>query len=195
MEPPTGLYVTIGVGATSPLNRSLEGSTPLGAPLSLTLDTTAGLAPEVGLGYDFGGGRVEVTGLYNRAKLTSATLHSAFAEQQPLATDGKAMETISAMLSGYIDIPVNRKLELYAGAGIGTRQSHTPGFQIKTPSGMIPIKDSQQTMLGYQFKTGLTVKLRPKRDLFVEGFYAGSQHPQQGTTGIVGVRGGSRWWF
>lgn len=195
MELPTGSYATIGVGATSPLSSSLEGSTPLGAPLSLNLDTTAGLAPEVGLGYDFGGGRVEVTALYNRAKITTATLHSAFAEQQALATDDKAVETFSAMLSGTIDIPVNRKLELYAGAGIGIRQSNTPGFQIKTPRSTIPIKDGQQTMLGYQFKIGLTVKLRPKRDLFVEGFYAGSRHPQQDASGIVGVRGGSRWWF
>ncbi len=195
MELPTGFYATIGVGATSPLSSSLEGSTPLGAPLSLNLDTTAGLAPEVGLGYDFGGGRVEVTALYNRAKITTATLHSALVEQRALATDGKAMQTLSAMLSGYIDIPVNRKLELYVGGGIGIRQSRVPGFQIETPRGAIPIKGGKQTMLGYQFKTGVTVKLRPKRDLFVEGFYAGSQHPEQGASGVFGVRGGSRWWF
>jgi len=195
MELPTGFYATIGVGATSPLSSSLAGSTPLGAPLSLNLDTTAGLAPEVGLGYDFGGGRVEVTALYNRAKITTATLHSALVEQRALATDGKAMQTLSAMLSGYIDIPVNRKLELYVGGGIGIRQSRVPGFQIETPRGAIPIKGGKQTMLGYQFKTGVTVKLRPKRDLFVEGFYAGSQHPEQGASGVFGVRGGSRWWF
>jgi hypothetical protein len=105
------------------------------------------------------------------------------------------MQTLSAMLSGYIDIPVNRRLELYVGGGIGIRQSQLPGFQIETPLGLIPIQGREQTMLGYQFKSGLTVKLRPKRDLFVEGFYAGSQHPEQGASGVFGVRGGSRWWF
>jgi hypothetical protein len=39
------------------------------------------------------------------------------------------------------------------------------------------------------------VKLRPKRDLFVEAFYAGSQHPEQGASGLLGLRGGSRWRF
>lgn len=195
MEFPTGFYATIGIGTTSRLSSALEGSTPLGAPMSLNLDTTAGLAPEVGLGYDFGGGRVEVTALYNRAKITTATLHSDLVEQRDLATGDKAMQTFSAMLSGYIDIPVNRKLEMYVGGGIGIRQSRVPGFQVETQRGTIPIKGGKQAMLGYQVKTGVTLKLRPKRDLFVEGFYAGSQHPEQGALGIFGVRGGSRWWF
>ena len=195
MELPAGFYATIGLGATSPLNSSLQGSTPAGTALSLNLDTSPGITPELGVGYDFGGGRVEVTGLYNRARITTATLQSALAEQQELATDGKAMQTLSAMLSGYIDIPVNRRLELYVGGGIGIRQSQLPGFQIETPLGLVPIQGREQTMLGYQFKSGLTVKLRPKRDLFVEGFYAGSQHPEQGASGVFGVRGGSRWWF
>ena len=195
MELPAGFYATIGLGGTSPLNSSLQGSTPAGTALNLNLDTSPGLTPELGVGYDFGGGRVEVTGLYNRARITTATLQSTLIEQEKLATDSKVMQTLSAMLSGYIDIPVNHRMELYVGSGIGIRQSQLPGFQIETPLGLIPIQGREQTMLGYQFKSGLTMKLRPKRDLFVEGFYAGSQHPKQGASGVFGVRGGSRWWF
>ena len=161
MEASTGFYATIGAGATSPFHSTLQGSPPAGSPLSHKLDTNAGLAPEVGVGYDFGGGRLEITGLYNRASITTATLQSAVTGQQALATDGKALQTFSAMLSGYIDIPVHRKLELYLGGGIGIRQSRLPGFQIETPMGMLPIQGREQTLLGYQFKTGLTVKLRP----------------------------------
>ena len=47
------------------------------------------------------------------------------------------------MPSGYIDIPVHRKLELYLGEGIGIRQSRLPGFQIETPMGMLPMQGTR----------------------------------------------------
>lgn len=100
MEASTGFYATIGAGATSPFNSTLQGSTPAGTPLSLKLDTNAGLAPEVGVGQDFGDGRLEITGLYKRASVTTATLQQAVTEQQALATDSKALQTFSAMPSG-----------------------------------------------------------------------------------------------
>lgn len=74
----------------------------------------------------FGGVSAESTDLYKRAKITSATPHSAFIEQQARSTDCKAMKKPSVMVNGSMNVPVIRKLERDASGGIGIRQGTGP---------------------------------------------------------------------
>ena len=195
MELPTGFYATAAAGSTGQINSTAMTATPSGMDLRREIETRRGVGPEVGVGYDFGGGRIEVTGIYNRASVSSAELEGPMGFEQALSTEGKAIQTWSAMVSSYIDISIKPRLELYAGGGIGIRQALNPGYTLNTPRGIVQLRGKETTLLGYQFKTGLTYQLRSKQAIFIEGFYAGSQSSSVGNTGIGGARIGTRWYF
>lgn len=115
---PKGFYATLGLGASWPQNVTGNFSV-LGVPVNGSYSLGGGFAGEIGVGYDFGLVRSEVTYTYNNANINTGTL-SALGLTGSAAISNGNVNTNWVLASAYIDIPTKSPWVPYVGAGLAT---------------------------------------------------------------------------
>lgn len=161
---PLNLYLTGAAGVNNPTQRNNTGV--LG---SFQEYTDPGVSAELGLGVDFGRFRVETTYAIDASKLRGYT--NVRGVDFDYASGGEVRKQ-SVFLSGYWDVLAHSgsALSPYIGAGIGysnldVRDFSDPGLSYE---------GYNRSLLGYQFKAGLSMKTSLKSRIFAEGFYRGT---------------------
>lgn len=161
---PLNLYLTGAAGVNNPTQRNNTGV--LG---SFQEYTDPGASAELGLGVDFGRFRVETTYAIDASKLRGYT--NVRGVDFDYASGGEVRKQ-SVFLSGYWDVLARSgsALSPYIGAGIGysnldVRDFSDPGLSYE---------GYNRSLLGYQFKAGLSMKTSLKSRIFAEGFYRGT---------------------
>ena len=159
---PAKIYITGAVGANNPVTRDNTGE--LG---SFQEYTNSGASAELGLGVDFGSLRIETTYAIDASQLEGYT--SVRGVEFDYISGGEIRKQ-SVFLSGYWDILQKRNWTPYLGAGIGysnldVRDFSDPGLSYK---------GYNRSLLGYQFKAGVSINTSSRSQLFVEGVYRGT---------------------
>lgn len=163
-----GLYLTGALGGNFPTNSTgIEISNTFGSEYSFTDNHFGGFSAEVGVGYDFGNIRTEVTYAYDGSTL--ANYSDQFGTYQ---YNGGAVSKNSVFASAYWDINLNSRLTPYIGGGLGYSNL------IVGPSGDVFAGPSAYAgystgAFAYQVKLGLSYLLSRRADAFVEGLYRG----------------------
>ncbi len=159
-----GFYGTLAVGALWPQSRqaSDRDATPT---YNFTDSFHEGISSEVGIGYDFGAIRAELTYAYDQAWLRSYRDPSG-----SYAYTGGQQGTNSLLVSGYWDINTKSRWTPYLGGGIGY------GWQNQGNSG----DELGNRYTGYrsgafawQAKAGVSYSLNRSGDLYAEFLYRG----------------------
>lgn len=173
---PFNLYLTGAAGINNPTQRNNTGV--LG---SFQEYTDPGASAELGLGVDFGRLRVETTYAIDASKLRGYT--NVRGVDFDYVSGGEVRKQ-SVFLSGYWDVlgHSGRVMSPYIGAGIGysnldVRDFSDPGLSYE---------GYNRSLLGYQFKAGLSIKTSLKSKVFAEGFY-------RGTSGYQTFDGFDKW--
>ena len=173
---PLNLYLTGAAGINNPTQRNNTGV--LG---SFQEYTDPGASAELGLGVDFGRLRVETTYAIDASKLRGYT--NVRGVDFDYVSGGEVRKQ-SVFLSGYWDVLSHsgRVMSPYIGAGIGysnldVRDFSDPGLSYE---------GYNRSLLGYQFKAGLSIKTSLKSKVFAEGFY-------RGTSGYQTFDGFDKW--
>ena len=148
----------------------------LGVPVNGSYGLGGGFAGEVGVGYDFGSVRSEVTYTYNNATINTATLRVLGLSGSAAINNG-GVNTHSVLASAYIDIPTKSRWVPYVGGGIGYSNVGWGAYSASVAGYTATQRAGNQGVLGYQAKLGLSYLASKSTDLFVEGTY-------QGTTGF-----------
>ena len=172
---PKGFYATLGLGASWPQNVTGNFSV-LGVPVNGSYSLGGGFAGEIGVGYDFGLVRSEVTYTYNNANINTGTL-SALGLTGSAAISNGNVNTNSVLASAYIDIPTKSRWVPYVGGGIGYTNVGWGAYSATVAGITATQVAGNQGVFGYQAKLGLSYLAAKNADVFVEGTY-------QGTTGF-----------
>lgn len=150
-----------------------------------------GFSGDLGLGYDFGAIRTELSYAYNND--APGTLNSSLGNV-PLS--GGSTSLNSAYLSAYWDIPLGGGFVPYIGGGAGyTNYSFGAGSLAGVGYG-----GSNVGTFGYQAKAGLAYTLTRQSDLYLEAVYQGGSSfsingEKYGALNSWGPRLGLRWRF
>lgn len=157
-----GAYVSGAVGALWPFSRS--ASDPA-SEYRFSDSFSGGFSAEVGVGYDFGALRTELSYSYDGARLGSYSDASG-----SVAYTGGQQGTTTLLLNAYWDIQTDSRWTPYLGAGIGY------GWQNQANSGDQLGNRYQGYRAGavaWQAKAGVSYSLTPRGDLFAEVVYRG----------------------
>ena len=185
-----GWYLTIGAGYQAPSDQTVNsngGGVPLftpffnpilfnfGANNSTTLDLGGGFSGDVGIGYDFGALRTELTYGYSRASLNgvSATNPIGFGVFGLVPTTNNVSGAINkndVLVSLYYDFENNSRWTPYIGGGIGYTNLSTPSFTFNG----IPSNSVNKGLFGWQAKAGVSYAMSYNTDLYLEGVYQGA---------------------
>ena len=170
-----GFYATLGLGASWPQNVTATDSTIdrlVGVPVKGSFSTGGGFAGDVGVGYDFGSVRTELTYLYTNATLNSLTL-TANGGSANIGTTA-SINSNSVLASAYYDIPTKSRWSPYFGGGLGYTNLST-GTITGTALGITAtLPGSNQGLFGYQAKVGVSYLASSSTDIYVEGTYQGA---------------------
>ncbi|WP_320667015.1 outer membrane protein [Prochlorococcus sp. MIT 1307] len=164
VEDDKGFYGVLSVGIGD-IDGTKWESTIGGTKYGGKAPVDAGFSGEVGIGYDFGAWRTDLTyengggdlGDCTETKVTGTNCSS---------TSGE-VETNSFMINAYYDIDTNSKWEPYVGAGIGTTNFDVENFTV----GGTKYKLGDDDSTTYQLKAGVTHPVSDKMDLFGEAAY------------------------
>lgn len=187
VEQGTGFYATLGLGAGWPQSQT----TSLVDPFNGRYVYDGGFAGDVGLGYDFGALRAEITYAFNSN--TNPTLDF---DGGRSSIDGSPVRLNSGYLSLYWDIPLSSRIIPYIGGGIGgTSYSYGAGSV-----GGESYKADAVGTFAYQGKAGVSVVLSRQADVYVEGTYQGGSgyvlsNEDYGPINVWGAKAGLRWRF
>ncbi|MFM7237498.1 MAG: outer membrane protein [Cyanobium sp.] len=182
-----GFYGTLGLGASW----LSDQTTDFFSPASGHYEYNGGFAGDVGLGYDFGALRAEITYAYNR--FTADSLSSSVGT---FDNDGGIGNLNSGYASLYWDLPVGGRLVPYLGGGIGyTNYGFGSGSQ-----GGESYRGSNVGTFAYQGKVGVSYTVSHQADVFLEGVYQGGSSfsigsESYGPLNSWGGRLGVRWRF
>jgi len=182
-----GFYGTLGLGASW----LSDQTTDFFSPASGHYNYDGGFAGDVGVGYDFGPLRAEITYAYNRFATNS--LDSSVGN---FSNSGGAVNLNSGYASLYWDLPVGGNLVPYIGGGIGYTNY---GFGSGTLGGA-SYRGSNVGTFGYQAKVGVSYGVSHQTDLFLEGVYQGGSSfsigsESYGPLNSWGGKLGLRWRF
>jgi opacity protein-like surface antigen len=157
----TGFYATLGLGASWPQNINWNATS---LPLNGTIRGGGGFSGEVGIGYDFGAIRTELTYGYTNNSVNSVTFNG-------IGTPGASgsINKNDVLASVYLDIPTNSRWTPYIGGGIGYSNVSTPNITI----GGFNSGSANGGHFGYQAKVGVSYAASRSTDLFLEGVYSG----------------------
>jgi len=159
---PAKIYVTGAAGVNNPFTRDNTGD--LG---SFQEYTNSGASAELGLGVDFGNLRIETTYAIDASQLKGYT------NVRGVDFDyisGGEIRKQSAFLTGYWDILQKSNWTPYLGAGIGYSNLDVRDFS--DPS--LSYKGYNRSLVGYQFKAGISINTSSRSELFIEGIYRGT---------------------
>jgi opacity protein-like surface antigen len=163
-----GLYLTGALGGNFPTNATgIEITNTFGSEYSFTDNHFGGFSAEVGVGYDFGNIRTEITYAYDGSTLANYSDQFGYYQY-----NGGAVSKNSVFASAYWDINLNSRLTPYIGGGLGYSNLIVgpSGDAISGPSAYAGYSAGA---FAYQVKLGLSYLLSRRADAFVEGLYRG----------------------
>jgi opacity protein-like surface antigen len=160
-----GWYLTIGAGYQQPSDQRV--STPLINPIfsPFNLDLGGGFSGDVGVGYDFGVVRAELTYGYSRASLNGLSAGTAFTNNV-----SGAINKNDVLASLYYDFENNSRWTPYIGGGIGYTNLSTPSLTLDG----IPTNSVNKGLFGWQGKVGISYAMSYNSDIYLEGVYQGA---------------------
>ena len=200
----TGFYATLGLGANSTRDVGVTDSGVdafFGVAVKGEIKVDTGFSGDLGVGYDFGKFRTELTYVRTTGSFDSVTGTSG-ASSVTVPGDGIDMSTDSLMVSGYYDFANKSKWTPYVGAGIGytkLKADSTVGVVTiggTTYTGTVTEKGNED-LFGYQAKVGVSYAASPVVSVYLEGTYQGTEGFTAGSTkydgthslgGKIGVR-------
>lgn len=182
-----GWYLTIGAGAQTPSDQTVNSTGTLVSPFftpllfnfgnnnSTKLDLGGGFSGDVGVGYDFGALRAELTYGYSRASLNAA------GAANPIGFGAFGIVPFTNNVSGiinkndvlaslYYDIETNSRWTPYIGGGIGYTNLSTPSFSLNG----FPTNSVNKGLFGWQAKVGVSYAMNYNSDIYLEGVYQGA---------------------
>ena len=182
-----GWYLTIGAGAQTPSDQTVNSNGTLVSPFftpllynfgnnnSTKLDLGGGFSGDVGVGYDFGALRAELTYGYSRASL------NAVGSANPIGFGAFGIVPFTNNVSGiinksdvlaslYYDIETNSRWTPYIGGGIGYTNLSTPSFSLNG----FPTNSVNKGLFGWQAKVGVSYAMSYNSDVYLEGVYQGA---------------------
>ena len=169
-----GLYATLSAGASwpQPIRYSDSRLGPL-LPIQGTVEADPGFAFDVGVGYDFGSLRSELTVVHRQ---TSVRPSSWTVGVNPVeaSTSNPLVTNNSVFASVYLDLPVNARLVPYVGGGLGYTNVTSSATTLTLGAVSQSFGGGSRSMLGYQAKAGLAYRSSPRSDLFAEAVYQGA---------------------
>lgn len=169
----TGAYATLGLGAAWPQNVT-GNTTVLGIPVNGSYGLNGGFAGEVGVGYDFGPVRSELTYSYNNANLSSLSGSALGLNLGTTTVSNGSVRTNSVLASAYVDIPTNSRWVPYLGGGLGYTNVGWGAYSATAFGVSLTQIPGSQGVFGYQAKLGLSYLANKHTDVFVEGTYQGA---------------------
>ena len=194
---PQGVYVSLGAGASwpQPVRYDDDQLGPL-LPIAGTVLADPGFAADVGLGYDFGRWRTELSYVHRQAAITSSTWTVG---PYPLAAAvaDPVVNSNSVFASVYADLPLNARWVPYVGAGLGYTVINSTATTVSLRSGSQSFGGGSNGLLGYQAKAGISFRASPRTDLFSEVVFQGaparsSDSLERGALASWGLRLGCR---
>jgi len=172
-ENATGAYATLGLGGAWP--QDVSGNTAvIGIPVNGSYSLNGGFAGEVGVGYDFGPVRSELTYTYANANLTSLSVSALGVNLGSASVSNGAVSTNSLLVSAYVDIPTKSRWVPYLGGGVGYTNVGWGAYSVSGFGATATQTAGSQGVFGYQAKLGLSYLASKKADVFVEGTYQGA---------------------
>lgn len=182
-----GWYLTIGAGAQTPSDQTVNSTGTLVSPFftpllfnfgnnnSTKLDLGGGFSGDVGVGYDFGALRAELTYGYSRASL------NAVGAANPIGFGAFGIVPFTNNVSGiinkndvlaslYYDFENNSRWTPYIGGGIGYTNLSTPSFSLNG----FPTNSVNKGLFGWQAKVGVSYAMSYNSDVYLEGVYQGA---------------------
>lgn len=180
-----GWYLTIGAGAQTPSDQTVTNNlvSPFFTPLlfnfqnnnSSELDLGGGFSGDVGVGYDFGALRAELTYGYSSASLNSVSAAN------PIGFGAFGLVPFTNNVSGrvnkndvlaslYYDFENNSRWTPYIGGGIGYTNISTPGLSF----GYVTSNGVNKGLFGWQGKVGVSYAMSYNSDIYLEGVYQGA---------------------
>ncbi|MCP9860565.1 porin family protein [Cyanobium sp. Cruz-8D1] len=182
-----GWYLTIGVGAQTPSDQTVNSTNNLVSPFftpllfnfqnnnSTKLDLGGGFSGDVGVGYDFGALRAELTYGYSSASLNAVGAAS------PIGFGAFGLVPFTNNVSGrvnkndllasvYYDFENNSRWTPYIGGGIGYTNISTPGLSF----GYFNSNGVNKGLFGWQGKVGVSYAMSYNSDIYLEGVYQGA---------------------
>ena len=178
---PHGFYASLGAGASWPQPIHYDYN-QLGAllPIKGTLLADPGFAADLGLGYDFGRWRTELSYVHRQATVTASKWSVG---PFPLAATvaDPLVSSNSVFASLYADLPVNGRLVPYVGGGIGYTAVNSTATTISVRGLSQTFGGGSNGTLGYQAKAGLAYRASPRSDLFSEVVYQGAPGRSSGS--------------
>ena len=182
-----GWYLTIGAGAQTPSDQTVNSTGTLVSPFftpllfnfgnnnSTKLDLGGGFSGDVGVGYDFGALRAELTYGYSRASLNAVGAANpiglgAFGIVPTTNNVSGIINKNDVLASLYYDIETNSRWTPYIGGGIGYTNLSTPSFALNG----FPTHSVNKGLFGWQAKVGVSYAMSYNSDVYVEGVYQGA---------------------
>ena len=192
-SPKKGFYATLGLGAVKTSDVGVTDSdvdAAFGAAVKGEIKVDTGFSGDLGVGYDFGKFRTELTyvrttGSLDSVKGTSGANSGTISATSDVSTD-------SLFVSGYFDFANKSKWTPYVGAGIGyTKLKADPvvaslNIGGTTYSGTVTEKGNED-LFGYQAKIGVSYAATPALSVYAEGTYQGTEGFTAGTTKYEGL--------
>ena len=171
---PKGLYATVSAGASWPKPIRYDDSRlgPL-LPIEGTVQADPGFAVDVGVGYDFGSLRSELTVVHRQGSIRQSSW-TVGANELEVRPSNPLVTSNSVFASLYLDLPVNNRLVPYVGGGLGYTNVTSSSTELTLGAVSQSVGGWNNGMLGYQAKAGLAYRSSPRSDLFAEAVYQGS---------------------
>ena len=176
-----GFYGTLGLGTNWLQKVSGHGPVTSFVGVDYKINTTAqfntGFSGEVGLGYDFGDIRTELTYIHNNQSLrdvNSRLIQETVTPELNNKINSSRTSQDSVFISLYYDFPCESKAKPYIGGGIGYTNVHWAAFDSSGFDYALEQSNGSGSVLGYQAKLGISYNLSKQFDLFAEGIYQGS---------------------
>ena len=190
----TGFYATLGLGANSTRDVGVtysELDAAFGTAIKGEIKSGSGFSGDIGVGYDFGKFRTELTYVNTNIDVDSLAVSTSTASGTASITSGA--QTNSLMFSGYYDFVNKSKWTPYVGAGLGyTRITVDPiagsiTANNQTVSGSNLTDKYSKSLLGYQAKVGVSYEVTPVTNIYLEGTYQGTENFSDGSTKFDGI--------
>jgi hypothetical protein len=181
-QDPHGFYASVGLGATwpQPVHYADDRLGPL-LPIEGTLLADPGLASDLGLGYDFGRLRAELSWVRRQATIVSSGW-SVGPYPAAASVEDPQLRSNSVFAGLYLDLPVPQtRLVPYVGAGLGITALQASATTIQLGRFRSSFGGGSGESLGYEAKAGLAWRSSPRTDLFAEAVYQGAPGNSQGS--------------
>ncbi len=171
-EESKGLYFTGNYGTSSFTSADWKAKVNgLSHKGDIKFDNSTGW--ELGLGYDFGKLRTEISygNSNNDIKSISATVNEGILKGTSVDSSASGdLKINSILINGYLDFPIGEqnKFAPYLGAGIGGSKLDIDNITVDGEE----LESANTWLFGYQAKLGLSYSLNEKLNIFGEGTYS-----------------------